>query len=106
MPSCINLVVLSGEVGWVKIKYTSANKTYVHFGIKQPELIYENNVVVSKSYNYIFISCFDMSILTGKQLKEGVYVTVQGKLNSYQNSDKKANISIIAEKIDIQNKQD
>jgi single-stranded DNA-binding protein len=101
MPSCINLVVLSGEVGWVKIKYTSNSATYVSFAIKQPEFEYQDNRIVSKGFTFIFVSCFDLAAWSGKPLKEGAYVAIQGHISSYQTKDKKVSFSIVADKIDI-----
>lgn len=98
----INLVVLSGQIGWLKIKYTSTSATYVNFTIKQPEWVYENNKIVSKSYTHIFITCFDLTVWSGKPLKEGAYVTIQGKISPYiHKTSKEPRLNIIAEKIDI-----
>ena len=100
MPT-INLIILSGTIGWVKIRYSTNQATYVDFMIKQPELRYENNKVVESSYIPYFVRCFDINAWSVNSLKEGAYATVQGKVKPFINKDGRTSITIVAEKIDI-----
>jgi len=97
----INIVVLSGEITWVKLKYTSAKKIFASFAVKQPLLVTEGGVVVIKDYNYFFCSCFEESLYSSGYLKEGVQATVQGKLSPYKTDEGNFSVSIIVERIDF-----
>ena len=101
MVNCVNVVALSGEVAWVKQKYSSSKKIFLSFAIKQPNVTYENGEVVSRSSDFFFCSCFDHTQWLHGRVKEGVKISVQGKLSSYKTSDKKAALSIIVEKLDV-----
>ena len=100
--NAINLVVLSGQIGWLNIKYSSNKSTYVSFSIKQPETIYEDNQVVGRGYVHIYVNCFNLTVWSNKPLKEGAYVTIQGRIVPYvHKKSKEPRYNIIAEKIDI-----
>ena len=99
----INLVMLSGEINWIKIKYATNGKTYVHFGIKQIEKVYDEGQLVNKAYKTIFAKCFNMNVWNEHTMKEGVEITVQGKIDPFINSNQKTDNTIIAQHIVVHN---
>ena len=101
MTNCINFVVLSGELTWVKEKYAKSGTMYLACALKQLNLTFENGQVTSKSYDNFFFSCFDKTQWMHNKVKVGKYVTVQGYLNTYITKDKTPCYSVVAEKIDV-----
>lgn len=101
MNNCINVMAMSGQIDWVKIKFTSTQKVMMSFAIVQPNFKFENGELVSKSYDRYFCSCFDDTQWLNNRVKEGDNVTIQGYLKPYINSDKKLGVAIIVEKIDV-----
>jgi primosomal replication protein N len=101
MGACVNIVVLSGEIAWVKHKYTKTGKMWVSFALKQGVVEYEDKKIVSISYELYFCSCFDETMYMHNSIKEGAYATVQGRLNVYKDKGGKFAFTIVAEKIDI-----
>lgn len=101
MATNINIAVISGEIAYVKIKYTQTRKVYASFAIKQPLITMEKGVPVCKDYNYFFCSCFDEAIYSSGLLKEGATATIQGRLSPYKTEEGKTTISLSVEKIDI-----
>jgi|GEM_PF-5767690 len=97
---CVNLVVLSGEVAWVKQKYSANKKIYLSFAVMQPSITFENGEVTSRSQDYYFCSCFDHTQWLHGRVKEGAKIAVQGKLSSYK-KDKNYRLSVIVEKLDV-----
>lgn len=100
MPYNVNIVVLSGVVGWVKDKYTSNGKLYLNFAVEQPLFVVEDGKIISKSIDYYFCSCFDEAIYKAGNIKVGVHVTVQGKLSAYKTKKGDTAYSVVVEKVD------
>ena len=101
----INLVILSGKVGWVKIKYTNANQPFVTFTVMQVEYQYDNNIIVAQSNVPYFITCFDSSEWSERTLKEGAEVIIQGKLTPFM-MEKHVRYNIVAKEITVLVKKD
>lgn len=100
MGSCINMAVISGEVAWVKQKYTKDGKMWVSFAIKQPYVYFDDGKVKESGYDYYFCSLFDDAQREAGRLKEGVYAVVQGEIKAYKDKDGRPALSIVAKKID------
>ena len=90
----INTVILSGELSHISIKYTSKQEQYANFAIKQSTYLFQ-------SYDFIFASCFNQKLWSDGRFKEGAFVTVQGKLQSYTSKRNEFKINFVVEKIDI-----
>jgi len=101
----INLIILSGKVGWVKIKYTNAKQPFVNFTVMQVEYQYDNNVVVAQSNVPYFVSCFDGSAWSERTLKEGAEVIIQGKLVPFMMKEH-VRYNIVAKEITVLVKKD
>ena len=95
----INNVTLSGQVGFVKKKFTSQNKLYIMFTVKQKNFEIRDGQVVGTLYDTYFISCFDDVAVRLGNIKEDDWVFISGRISSYEDEKKKTTFSIIAEKV-------
>lgn len=101
MRSCINIVALSGKVGWVKLKYGSTGKLQLHFSLLQPFVKTEAGAVVNRGYSPFFCTCFKGAENYQGLLKEGSYVAVQGKIHPFTVSEGINSLAISVDKIDV-----
>lgn len=96
----INIVVLSGEVTWIKKKFTKDSKVYYNFAIKQPAVEIKEGKVTDRWDEVYYLTCFDNVAMKAGSLRVEDDVTIQGRLTCYTNKDNKIQMGLIAEKIE------
>ena len=101
MPVNINTAVVNGEVSWVKVGYTKHNKTFVTFIVRQKMYKFDLGKLTETIYDSYLCQCFDETQFMHDRVKEGVRVTIQGRLSTYTDKDGKNAVIIIAEKIEV-----
>jgi hypothetical protein len=99
MVNDINTITLSGEVSWVRKKYTSAGALYIIFAIKQKNIEFKDKVMVGRNDDTYFVSCFQDVAVRTAGIREGDIVAMTGHVTPFTMESGKSSINIIADKI-------
>lgn len=99
MSNCINTATLSGTIGWLAQKYSALDQLFLRFSIEQDDNVFADGKLVSKRNKSIYVSCFSASVWSGKGLKVGTKLTVEGYIDSF---DKDFKTDVVVTKIHVQ----